>query len=53
MDIAEIKDELLEFKEMLESDRDMLLKHPQQTPTHKILQNLIDDITEIIDKIDK
>lgn len=44
----EVFEELSEFIEMLESDRDFLKKNKQQLPTHKIIQNYIDDLNEII-----
>lgn len=52
MSTAELKEQLTEFVEMLESDKAAIEKGCQHLPTHEIIGNYISDLMEIIEKIE-
>ena len=52
MNTAEMKEQLTEFVEMLESDREAIKKGYQHLPTHEIIGNYISDLKEILKKIE-
>lgn len=52
MSATEIKEQLQEFLEMLESDKEAIKKGYQHLPTHEIIGNYISDLTEILNKIE-